>query len=252
MRRRAALIGVPAVLVLGLGGALAACADGGGRPGYVAVGAAGTGPSAPDRAVPPQDGVRLVPLDGSAAPPPSGASRPGTDTPSTPPASGGPAGQTPAAPVSPVSPGAPSNAPAPPGRSPSAGSPGTPGAPASPGTPTTPSGTPSGSTGPAPGPAVLSLGAPSRSAGDHRWCEDVTVPFRNSGGTAVKSGTVVFATHIIGLLGVDWATITTSQALPVPIAAGASTSRTYGVCVDAWRVPLGMHVETRSVTASWG
>lgn len=80
----------------------------------------------------------------------------------------------------------------------------------------------------------------------------MTVQFRNSGGTAVKSGSVMFATHIIGLLGVDWATITSRQALPVPIAAGAASSRTYGVCVEAWRVPLGMHVETRSVTASWG
>ncbi|MEU9196723.1 hypothetical protein [Streptomyces hundungensis] len=80
----------------------------------------------------------------------------------------------------------------------------------------------------------------------------MTVQFRNTGGTAVKSGSVIFATHIIGLLGVDWATITSRQDLPVPIPAGTVRSRTYEVCVDAWRVPLGMHVETRSVTASWG
>ncbi|WP_078966362.1 hypothetical protein [Streptomyces sp. WM6378] len=251
MRRRAALIGVSAVVVLGLGGTLAACAGGGERSGYVAVGAAGPGPSAPDHAVPPRDGVQLVPLDGSAAPGPSGSSGTGhgagpgtgTGTPSAPPGPGAPAGQTPATPVVP----GPAKSPAAPGRSPSAGSPGAPNAP---GSPTAPSGTPSGSGGPA-GPAVLTLGAPSRSAGDHRWCENVTVQFRNSGGTAVKSGSVMFATHIIGLLGVDWATIASSQPLPVPIAAGAVSSHTYGVCVEAWRVPLGMHVETRSVTASW-
>ncbi|MFD7340042.1 hypothetical protein ACFV98_29185 [Streptomyces violascens] len=250
MRRRAALIGVSAVVVLGLGGTLAACAGGGERAGYVAVGAAGPGPAAPDHAVPPRDGVQLVPLDGSSAPGPSGptgagpGSNPGTGTPSMPPGSGASAGRTPATPVVPD----PAKSAATPGRSGSGGSSGTPKAP---GTPASPSGTPSGSAKPA-GPAVLSLGAPSRSAGDHRWCEKVTVQFRNSGGTAVKSGSVVFATHIIGMLGVDWATITSSQALPLPIPAGGVVSHTYGVCVEAWRVPLGMHVETRSVTASWG
>lgn len=120
----------------------------------------------------------------------------------------------------------------------------------------TPGGTPSTPAEPVPpsppaGPAVLSVGAPSRSAGDHRWCENVTVRFHNTGGTAVKSGEVVFATHIIGLLGVDWATITSRQALPAPIAAGEVVSRTYGVCVEAWRVPMGMRVETRAATATW-
>ncbi|MFI6049909.1 hypothetical protein ACIBCO_07400 [Streptomyces violascens] len=253
MRRRAALIGVSAVVVLGLGGTLAARAGGGERAGYVAVGAAGAGPSAPDHAVPPRDGVQLVPLDGSAAPGPSGSagtapgaapgSGSGTGTPSMPPGPGAPAGRTPAIPMIPD----PAKSPSAPGHSASGGPSGAPG---SPGTPSAPSGTPSGSGRPA-GPAVLALGTPSRSAGDHRWCENVTVQFRNSGGTAVKSGSVTFATHIIGMLGVDWATITSSQALPLPIPAGGVVSHTYGVCVEAWRVPLGMHVETRSVTASW-
>ncbi|MFJ8310079.1 MULTISPECIES: hypothetical protein [unclassified Streptomyces] len=247
MRRRAVVIGVSAVLVLGLGGTLAARAGGGDGAGYVAVGAAGTGPSAPDRAVPPRGGVELVPLDGapSGTPDVPGAPGPsGTPGPAgTPPGSGGgpagspgPGGRTSATPVAPATRTAPgsANSPAPPGRSASPG----------PSAPGTSAPTPSS-------PAVLSLGAPSRSAGDQRWCENVTVQFRNTGGTAVQSGTVTFATHIIGLLGVDWATITSSQALPVPIAAGAVRSQTYGVCVDAWRVPLGMHVETRSVTAGW-
>ncbi|MFE9368858.1 hypothetical protein ACFYM2_03585 [Streptomyces sp. NPDC006711] len=95
------------------------------------------------------------------------------------------------------------------------------------------------------------MGTPSRAAGAHRWCENVTVRFRNTGGTAVTSGSVTFATHVIGLLGVDWATLTSRQPLPVPIGAGVEVERTFGVCVDAWRVPLGIHVETRSATATW-
>lgn len=79
----------------------------------------------------------------------------------------------------------------------------------------------------------------------------MTVEFRNTGGSPARSGTVTFATHIIGALGVDWATITSSQPLPAPIRAGAARSETYTVCVDSWRVPLGMRVETRDVTAVW-
>ncbi|WP_449347277.1 hypothetical protein [Streptomyces xanthochromogenes] len=270
MRRRAALIGVSAAMILGLGGTLAAGAGDGGRDGYLAVGAAGTGPSAPDHAVPPSGKVELVPLDGSgpAAPPGSPGtsgtsatpSAPGTPgTPGTSPGPGGGSGSagasnTPAGHAGSVSGGSAGNRDDPGatgGPGPSGGSTG-PSHPSGPsGTPSAP-GTPPGRPSPPAGPAVLSVGAPSRSAGDHRWCENVTVQFRNTGGTAVKSGSVVFATHIIGLLGVDWATMTSSRPLPVPIAAGAVVSRTYGVCVDAWRVPLGMHVETRTVTASWG
>jgi hypothetical protein len=113
-----------------------------------------------------------------------------------------------------------------------------------------------GGGGPAPSPvpptpAKLSLGTPQRAPADRRWCEQVTVAFRNSGGTPVRSGTVGFATHIIGALGVDWATIHSAQPLPVPIAALSEKRKTYTVCVEAWRVPLGMHVETREVTADW-
>ncbi|MCB5168900.1 hypothetical protein LG634_29285 [Streptomyces bambusae] len=67
----------------------------------------------------------------------------------------------------------------------------------------------------------------------------------------MRSGTVEFATHVIGLLGTDWATITSSQPLPAPIGPRSRKTETYTVCVDAWRVPLGMHIETREVTADW-
>ncbi|MDT9691867.1 hypothetical protein Q5762_26750 [Streptomyces sp. P9(2023)] len=86
---------------------------------------------------------------------------------------------------------------------------------------------------------------------DERWCEKVTVTFRNTGGTAATSGTVTFATHIIGALGIDWATIESAQPLPTPIAPGAARTHTYTVCVESWRVPLGMHVDTQKVTATW-
>ncbi|MFJ2418312.1 hypothetical protein [Streptomyces brevispora] len=107
-----------------------------------------------------------------------------------------------------------------------------------------------GSSAPA-GAAVLKVGAPERAAADERWCEKVTVEFRNTGGSPVRSGTVTFATHIIGGLGIDWATRESTAPLPAPIDAGAARKKTYTVCVDAWRVPLGMHVDTRDVTAVW-
>lgn len=100
-------------------------------------------------------------------------------------------------------------------------------------------------------PAALTWGEPARKATDHRWCEDVTLSFRNSGGTAVRSGTVTFGTHIIGALGIDWATIGSAERLPVPIAAHAREDHTWTVCVDAWRVPLGTHIETRDVSVEW-
>ncbi|MER0447070.1 hypothetical protein ABR738_21310 [Streptomyces sp. Edi4] len=275
MRRRGALIGVSAVVALGLGGTLAACADGGGRTGYVAVGAAGGSPSDPGHAVPPHGRVELVPLDGpgdgstgpgggasahtgtspgpgssagrgSSAGPGVGTGTSGTSGPGPTPSGAGSAAPSGSGPPPVPSPDAP--LPSGPGK-PGGGQGGS--APDAPGTPTPPDpGTPSAPAGPA-GPAVLSVGTPSRAAGAHRWCENVTVRFRNTGGTEVTSGSVTFATHVIGLLGVDWATLTSRQPLPVPIGAGVEVERTFGVCVDAWRVPLGMHVETRSATATW-
>lgn len=95
------------------------------------------------------------------------------------------------------------------------------------------------------------VGEPVREAADQRWCEKVTLSFGNTGGSAVRSGTVTFGTHVIGALGIDWATIESAEALPAPIAAGATVKKTWTVCVDAWRVPLGMHIETRGVSVRW-
>ncbi|MFD4141186.1 hypothetical protein [Streptomyces sp. NPDC058572] len=244
MRRRTGI----AAVALCLGGALTACGGGSGD-GRVPVGAAGSGPS-PTAAVPPEGDVVLVPLDGSQEGPrwskgpedskvPSEAPRRGTtDT------SGGPA---------------PSDRPDGGGTGGGTGGSGGTDGPA-PGPPTTPDppGPPGSTTRPAPppapapsGPAVLRLAEPVRAALDERWCEKVTVEFRNTGGSPAASGTVTFATHIIGALGIDWATVESSQPLPAPIAPGTARKKAYTVCVDAWRVPLGMHIETQDVTADW-
>ncbi|MEU0965635.1 hypothetical protein ABZ357_09490 [Streptomyces sp. NPDC005917] len=79
----------------------------------------------------------------------------------------------------------------------------------------------------------------------------MTVEFRNSGGTAVRSDTITLGAHIIDLLGIDWATINSTQSLPAPSAPNSRTSGTWTVCVDDWRAPLGMHIETRVVAADW-
>ena len=67
----------------------------------------------------------------------------------------------------------------------------------------------------------------------------------------MRSGKVTFGTHVIGALGIDWGTVESTAGLPVPIGAGARKGKTWTVCVDAWRVPLGMHIETRDVTVQW-
>ncbi|MFD4525036.1 hypothetical protein ACFWP7_14165 [Streptomyces sp. NPDC058470] len=79
----------------------------------------------------------------------------------------------------------------------------------------------------------------------------------------MRSGTVTFGAHIIGALGIDWATIESNKELPAPIAAGAERTKTWTVCVEAMEVPplersrewgsvpLGMHVETRDVSMDW-
>ncbi len=254
MRRRQGTALAAAVLCLG--GALTACGGGDGN-GYAAVGAAGPGPeAAPTAGVPPQGEVVLTPLDGekpSVGPAPS-------DGPSAAPSAGGTAAGE-AAPGTPQRPGAGGAGGVGGGSGGSSGgsgagpgSSGT-GAPApgpSGGAPTTP-GTPPAEPGPEPppGPAVLTLGEPVRTALDKRWCEKVTVEIRNTGGSPATSGTVTFATHIIGALGIDWATIRSDQPLPAPITVGSVRKHAYTVCVDAWRVPLGMRIETQDVTVTW-
>ncbi|MCZ4510565.1 hypothetical protein O3Q52_20700 [Streptomyces sp. ActVer] len=245
--RRGALVGASAAVVC-LGTLLAACGTGDGNEGYVAV----QRPAPSGEAVAPTGDVELVPLEGTGAP--DGATGGGSSVP--------------AGPVSGSGYG-------------SSGSPGRPGGgsgPAASGSDgdgrTTPStggsnsgsdsgsasgssgtGAPSGADSPAsptspakPGPAVLDIGDPEREPADKRWCEKVTVGFHNTGGTAVRSGTVTLGTHIIGALGIDWATVESAEKLPAPIAPGAREEKTWTVCVDAWRVPLGMHVETRDVS----
>ncbi|WP_043260105.1 hypothetical protein [Streptomyces hokutonensis] len=210
--RRGALLGASAAVVCVT---LTACA-GSGNGGYAAV-----GPPRPSSATTahPTGSVTLVPLDDPKSPAGSGTS--GTETGTTP----GPTSSTPAPPSSP--PAAKSaRSSAHPQSSP----------------PTT---------APTTTPAALSWTTPARKPTSHRWCEDVTLTFRNSGGTAVRSGTVTFGTHIIGALGIDWATIKSTEQLPVPIAPGAREDKTWTVCVDAWRVPLGMHIETRDVSVEW-
>ncbi|MFF3455731.1 hypothetical protein ACFYXH_15670 [Streptomyces sp. NPDC002730] len=248
MRRRhgAAL----AAVALCLGGALTACGSGGGD-GYVAVGAAGSGPDeAPTAAVPPKGKVVLVPLDGGM---PSGDAE--GKTPGRPGKPGGtgtaPGGQE--LPAVPDSGGTGRTSGGTGGTDGSTGGAGSSGGSTGggPATPTPPGTTPPKPTPTPPGPAVLSLGVPVRAALEVRWCEKVAVEFHNTGGSPAASGSVTFATHIIGALGIDWATIESAQPLPAPIAAGAVRKQAYTVCVDAWRVPLGMHIETQDVTAVW-
>ncbi|MFJ9322252.1 hypothetical protein [Streptomyces globisporus] len=276
-RRGTAIAASAAALCLGTG-LLSGC-GGGPDDGYTAVGAA-AGSSKPPSDAAPSAGVTLTPLDGGGsrsggaggegrggATPGSGTSpnagSPGagrsgdaqdgsggarTGAPGGHQAAGssGGSGSTPAQPAAP-------SAPSKPGGSGGTGSPpgGSPGNPSPPG-PGSP-GTPSSPKPPAPPatPAALTLSAPQRAAADKRWCEKVTVEFRNTGGSPARSGTVTFATHIIGALGVDWATITSSQPLPAPIDARSTRSKTYTVCVESWRVPLGMRVETQDVSAVW-
>ncbi|MFE2377348.1 hypothetical protein [Streptomyces sp. NPDC059398] len=274
MRRQHAAIAATTT-ALCLGGLVAAFAGGTAHHGYAAVGAAGAG-QAPTTPVPPSGKVTLTPLDGSGATSghdeggsPDAASQEGAQSPSAP-GGANSVHQSPHTAGTDTQGGTgasggsgPSGGARTPGGSAPSGTTG--GSTSTPpesggGASHTPGGTGgggnsggTGSTSPAPpaGPAVLKVGAPDRATTDKRWCEKVTVRFSNTGGSPVASGTVTFSTHIIGGLGVDWATRTSAQPLPGPIAAGAARSKTYTVCVDDWRVPLGMHIETRKVSVSW-
>lgn len=233
---------------------LGACGGDADDGGYVAVGAAGGPSPAPGAAAGPTGEVTLVPLDtaGGGSDADTGASRPpgpGSGSGSGPGNSAGTDAEAGTGAGTDPAPGAaPGTRPTSAGATPSHG-----------GTRPTRPGTSAGPSSPAPAPsrttpgtpAALSVGTPVREAADERWCERVTLVFRNTGGTAVRSGTVAFGTHVIGALGVDWATVGSAVELPAPIGAGAREVRTWTVCVDAWRVPLGMHVETRDVSVRW-
>lgn len=236
--------------VVCLGAVLAACGSGGGS-GNVAAGV----PGGSGRAVAPTGDVSLSPLDGKGASGPGKGSRGGTGAAGevTRPAAGSPgppdpspgrttAGAATGGGAAKGGPRASSGGRDDSGRGGSghagAGSGGTPAPPAS-SAPSTPA------------PAAVEVGAPEREATGQRWCEEVTLSFRNTGGTAVRSGTVTLGTHIIGALGIDWATIASARDLPAPIAPGAGAKKSWTVCVDAWRVPLGMHIETRDVSVQW-
>ncbi|MGW2329910.1 hypothetical protein ACWC5C_29705 [Streptomyces sp. NPDC001700] len=261
-RRGTAIAASAAALCLGA--LLSGCAGDGG--GHVATGAAGPGDGrAPTKAVPPEGGVDLVPLDqdgggtnrkntagknrGSGSPERAGT---GGAHGSAPPTTGS-GTPSPAAP----SPQRPSAATSPPGTGEAGGGGAT--SPTGGRTNDEPAPSPSsGTTSPAPstpstpsGPAALKVGAPEREATDERWCEKVTVEFRNTGGLPVISGTVTLSTHVIDTLGLDWATLESKRKLPAPIGAGQKRERTWKVCVDAWRVPLGMHIETRDISVDW-
>ncbi|MFI1481471.1 hypothetical protein [Streptomyces sp. NPDC020747] len=245
--RRGALGGASAAVVC-LGTVLAACGTGGGSEGYVAV----QRPASSGEAVAPTGDVELVPLEGASAP--EGATDDGSSGAPGSPGSGSAGGGGSAGP----GPGSASGSDGGGRTTPStgvgdSGSGSDSGAASGSSGPDTGTGTPGGDPGspasPAkPGPAVLDIGDPEREPADKRWCEKVTVGFHNTGGTAVRSGTVTLGTHIIGALGIDWATVESAEKLPAPIAPGAREEKTWTVCVDAWRVPLGMHVETRDVS----
>lgn len=255
--RAAALLALCCTAAVGLTGC-----GGPARDGYVAVGAAAPGPErGAGENVAPQGQVEFQPLGGPSA---AGGSSASSSTSASTPGSRAPGGSAGGG-ASATGPGGSAHTPGTTaGAGPSTTAPGTPGTPSTPGgsgapggsgtpnTPPSPSTRP-GTTAPAPPatPAKLTLSAPVRAAAADRWCERVTVTFTNTGTLAARSGTVSFATHIIGALGIDWATITTTQPLPAPLAGGTAKTQTYTVCVEAWRVPLGMHVETRQVTATW-
>ncbi|MFE4697686.1 hypothetical protein ACFRIC_11480 [Streptomyces sp. NPDC056738] len=266
-----------------LGGLLAACGSGG-DGGYAAVGAADGSPRASGAVVAPSGEVSLAPLDGTNPTGGKGSSGAGERSSAAGPGGGTPTGGTGDADgshgSSPGSGGSTGSAAGGGGSGTASGSAGGTGTGTGGGSSSS-SGSPSGgdsggdsgrtggssggssggsggsSTPSSPGPtasarpAALAVSEPSRTATGQRWCEKVTLSFSNTGGTAVRSGTVTFGTHIIGALGIDWATVRSTEPLPAPIAAGGRKGGTWTVCVDSWRVPLGMHVETQDVSVAW-
>ncbi|MFE6691464.1 hypothetical protein ACFVFQ_33960 [Streptomyces sp. NPDC057743] len=248
MTRRTMTVASASAAVCCLGALLTGCGSAAGS-GYAAVGAAGPSDgAAPTRAAHPPGRVQLTPLDGdsggndaTAHPrPPTGpggdAPSPGATSAAPPPSPADP----PAAPPASPTPGQDSNSAPPP-----TGSPGPP--------PTSPSPTPPSPTIPAgpDAPAGLVVGKPALADTDVRWCQRITIDFLNTGPQPVTTGTVAFGSHVIGPLGVDWATLHSTRPLPLPLTPGKPKTATWRVCVDAWRVPLGMHLDTKEVTFKW-
>ncbi|MEU6959874.1 hypothetical protein [Streptomyces chrestomyceticus] len=266
---------VPRVLLsaaaLFLAALLSACGSDDGR-GHAALGAAGPADDrSPTGPVPPHDGITLTPLDGDGAPATGNGSPPyasPSPTDSGTPTAPGPGAAPPTAPRSHDSgsgsnrvtgrdtvstpgtqPGPPGSPPGPPSEGPPQQPPAQPPAPGpSPRPRPTPTPTPT----PQPNtPPHLTTGPVNRTGADVRWCENVSLTLRNTGDRPVTSGTVTFGTHIIGALGIDWATRTSTHPLPTPITGHTHHTATWRVCVSAWRVPLGMHIETRDVEVDW-
>ncbi|MEW2396624.1 hypothetical protein [Streptomyces sp. NPDC046862] len=253
--RRGAVAGASAALVC-LGGALASCGSADGD-GYVAV---GSGAGSPRPTVGPTGDVAFVPLEGER--PPADSGRP--DSSGSPGSPGsreekGTSGTANGPGAQPALPGTPDGSDSDSGSAAQGSGSGsgsgrttTDGPPAS--TPPPASGPPAGGATATPsptGPAGLSASEPGRKPTDKRWCEKVTVEFRNTGGATVRSGKVTLGTHVIDALGIDWATVESTRKLPAPIAVGSSREKTWTVCVEEWRVPLGMHIETQDVSVKW-
>ncbi|GAA2709234.1 MULTISPECIES: hypothetical protein [Streptomyces] len=247
MRRKTLVSASAAALWLGTAGALGALAagcDSATRDGYVA---AASGDAGPGGNVPPQDGVRLVPLPTPTSPPsqsPFLSPSPvrGTATPAPTP--------TPTVRRSVPAPRAvpPAHRPVPTPATSGGASPTRSSGSRTPTASPQPSPSPSAS----PAPPALQVSAPRREPAGDRWCEQVALTFTNTGGGPVTEGTVTLGTHVLGLWGdTDWTTVTTTRPLPAPIAAGEAAEGKWTVCVDAWRVLPGMWVETRDVTADW-
>ncbi|MER7989435.1 hypothetical protein ABTY53_28160 [Streptomyces noursei] len=251
-----AYVATASAAVFCLGGVLTGCGGAAGS-GYAAVGAAGPADtSAPTRPAPPRGGVELTPLEGNGATAgPSGS--PGSSGPASP-AAPGAAGTTPPGTPRPARPGSPAAPPA--GRGDDSGQPG-PGPNNPPPSHGSPAPQPGGPTAPEPpsptipagpnAPSGLVVGKPALADTDVRWCQRITIDFLNTGDRPVTAGTVTFGSHVIGALGIDWATLDSTRDLPLPLSPGKPATGTWRVCVDAWRVPLGMHLDTKDVTFKW-
>ncbi|MFE3776142.1 hypothetical protein [Streptomyces sp. NPDC059122] len=261
MRRTtsAAHVAAASAAALCLGALLTGCGTAAGT-GYAAVGAAGPSDgTARTKPAPPPGGVQLTPLDGDdTGPTGSPGPSPGT-TANAPSATSG----APGAPGTSGTSGTPPSAPpgssaAPPAGHGNGDAPGT-------NAPSPPSGSPapqpSGSPAPEPpsptippgpnAPSGLVVGKPVLADTDVRWCQRLTIDFLNTGDHPVTTGTVTFGSHVIGALGIDWATLDSTHPLPLPLAPGKPATGTWRVCVDAWRVPLGMHLDTKDVSFTW-